>query len=295
VGGIVLLIVSFFIVFNVSLSSWRSYLLSHQAYKAYAFSKDYKLAGEYYDLAFETNSPFAHWYLRENYAVYVGEYANRLFRDSPDLASFVLDKGIQRLAKFIEREPADIQTRANHANLNLILDDLLGGRAEGDRLFNELLSENSNREFLYLTWGKSLFLSKRIEDAKEKILQSMSLGSIPAESYFWLGMVEAYQENEVEALKNFREFVIRPMEQFKFKNHLQYALDYLLERNMYGDAIPMQKRLIELERGNRQYWINLSVLYRDTGQSKLAEQTARRILELFPDTRDDVMDFINSL
>ena len=294
-SGVVLLVVSFLVVFGVSFSSWRGYLYSRQAYKAYAFSSDYELAKGYYDLAFEINSPFAHWYLRENYAPYVAEYANRLFRDNPGVTSIILDDGIQRLAKFIEREPADIQTRANYASLNLILDDLLEGRTEGDRLFNELLRENPNREFFYLAWGKSLFLSGRVEDAKEKILQSMSLGSIPAEAYFWLGTVEAYQENEAEALKNFHEFAMRPVKHFKFKNHLQYALDYLLEREVFEDAIPLQKFLIELERDNQQYWLNLSVLYRDTGQIEMARQTALRILELFPETREDVQDFINSL
>ncbi len=294
-GGLVLLGVGVYTIFGIYLPSWRGGALVKQAFEAYAWYQDYEKANVLYNGAFDIESPYAHWYLREDYAAFIAEYADSIFGSDRGLVSYLLDKGTERMEKFIKREPEDVQGRFNYAGLNLILDDLLEGRHEGDKLFETLLKENPNREFFYLAWGKGLYLSRRVEEAKEKILQSMQFSKVPVESYFWLGVIEATLGDEEAALDNMHQAALKPTDSIDSKNHLEFAVSYLLERKRYEDAIPLQIRLTSINSKNLQYWLNLAVLYRDTGQTELARQTAGRILRLFPDTRDDVADFVSSL
>jgi len=293
--GILFAGLTVYALFGIYIPSWKGGLATKQAFEVYSYENNYNKAYELYNKAFAIKSPYAHWYLKENYPNFISHFANLIFKDNPDETSFILDDSIKRMQQFIIREPQDIQARLGHASLNVILDDLLEGRKEGDRLFSKLIEENPNREFFYVFWGKSLFLSGRVQDAREKIIKSMSFGSVPDESYFWLGVIEASLKNESGALSNFEKLSDRGMRKIDSINHIEFALNYLLDREKYFESIIFQKRLTEINPKELQYWLNLAVLYRDTGQTIKAKQTAANILSIFPKTRSDVLNFISSL
>jgi len=76
---------------------------------------------------------------------------------------------------------------------------------------------------------------------------------------------------------------------------LSFVIGYLVDHNQLTDALFFQKILTKTYPMERQYWINLAILYRDTGERQLARNTAEQILHRFPDTRQDTLNFINSL
>jgi tetratricopeptide (TPR) repeat protein len=63
----------------------------------------------------------------------------------------------------------------------------------------------------------------------------------------------------------------------------------------YKNLVPIFEKLILIEPNNAQYHSTLAFLYKEIGDYKKAKETALKVLELSPESKDNVDEFLKSL
>ena len=282
-----------YLIWGIYLPSWRGSVLANVAF-AQANLGNYDQADNLYYDAWRIRSPYRQWYFSQNYGAFVYGYvenAKSVFSSK----SRVLETGLGRFKQLIEQEPLNLQLRWIYAGLQSVLDDITGQGDEGNQLFAKLVEQHANRSSFYYQWGKSLYLSRRPEEARDKLAKAVELGGMEGEADIWLGIAEAQLGNVNAALAAFHQATQGAIGETLQLTRLSFIISYLVNHNQLQDALFFQKILTKNHPYERQYWINLALLYHDTGEIELARDTALQILRRFPDTRADTLNFINSL
>jgi len=75
---------------------------------------------------------------------------------------------------------------------------------------------------------------------------------------------------------------------------LELAKAYL-KREKYQELIKIYQKLIAIKPENPKYYIALAVFYKETGQIEEAKKEALKILELFPEYKEEVEEFLKTL
>lgn len=160
--------------------------------------------------------------------------------------------------------------------------------------FEKAQQLSPKRQEVFLEWLKTDLLSGDPEKAKERAQQCLAINREFTDCYWMLGISNLYLNNLDEAKEN--------MEIAKERNYpvdselslLQQAKAYIVTLN-YQELIKIYHQLIKIKPGNPQYYASLATCYREAGDFENARKYALKLLELVPQSKEEVDEFLRTL
>jgi len=114
------------------------------------------------------------------------------------------------------------------------------------------------------------------------------------ECWWMKGLSNIYLGNIEEAKKDFISAKENHYDANSVSSLFQLIQIYLETEN-YQELIEIHQKLIELEPTNSQYYATLAYNYKVIGDYKKARETAEKMLELFPEMKDKIEEFLKTL
>jgi len=165
---------------------------------------------------------------------------------------------------------------------------------EANYYFEKAKELSPERQEIFIGLAKTDLATGEYQKAKEKAQQCIDLNSRLKDCWWLMGLANIYLDEEEVAKKNIKIAGEKGYQIDSELSLLELAKVYLKKEN-YQELITIYQELIKIEPKNPKYYIALAVFYKETGQFENAKKEALKILELFPEYREEVEVFLKSL
>ncbi len=236
-------------------------------------------------------------YLRKKYIEFLLECQAKKLK-----LSFDLEKKGQELAK----EVVEIQPYCTRSWINLVAFTLDLLKQEKDpeiakKLKNEayyalerVYQLSPKRQEVFVAKITADLLTNQYQQAKERAEECINLNSRLAECHWLKGLSEIFLGNLEEGEKS-----LKRAEELGYPQNSQKALEQLAQayfhQKNYKKLLEIFQKLIQINPANLHYRISLSVCYKELGKTEEAKKEALKILELWPELKDKVDEFLKTL
>jgi tetratricopeptide (TPR) repeat protein len=283
------------LILGVYVPSWRGSVYAEMGSRANANGK-FKEADVLYDKSMSIKSPYALWYIGDTYGAFVNAYALETYDSDPATARRMLEKGIAKYKEVLQIEPLHIQRKLTYAALQTIYDQLTNNPERlGEKTFKELIAQNPDREYFYYMWGQELFFMNRMEEARDTFLKAASYPSVAGDIYLCLAAVEIKLGNDQIVQDYIRKATAKSLDTNIPPAYLGSTAQYAEKHGMKNEAVIIQEKLYRMFPTNKTQMTNMAVLYHQAGQIEKAKAVAQKMLKLFPENQQDILNFMNSL
>ncbi len=236
-------------------------------------------------------------YLRENYVEIIGKYV----KERPEMAQNLSPKAIKVLKENIKIRP--YYTRnwlllGDYTNILIeketrpeFIEKL---KKETDAYYKKASELSPFHQEIFIGWAKTGLITGEYQKAKERIQQCIDLAPELGDCRWLKGLSNIYLGETEEAQEN-----IRIADQKNFPVDSKFSLSQLVnayaKTENYQALIETYHKLIELEPTIPQYHASLSLAYKIIGDYKKAREEAMIVLELSPESKANVEEFLRSL
>lgn len=146
---------------------------------------------------------------------------------------------------------------------------------------------------IFLLMAKVEILANDFEKAKNYSQKCIEINNNWGDCYLELGISEIYLNDVVSAKQNIQTASQKTKINTEDKLlDLSQAYEYIKD---YQDLIPVFEQLVELKPNDIQNHSTLAFIYSQAGQYKKAREQALKVLELSPESKDNVDEFLKSL
>jgi tetratricopeptide (TPR) repeat protein len=165
---------------------------------------------------------------------------------------------------------------------------------EANSDFERALSLGPKHQETLAEWAKLYFAAEDYAKMKELSEKCVSLNPDTNTCYWYLGLAEialSDKEKGEEHLKTARE------KRFPYETgaaYSQLAIVYTKTQN-YQKLVSVYESLMSLDPKNIQYYATLAAVYKEMGNYKMAKETALKILDIAPEAKDEVNEFLKTL
>ncbi|MBI4779119.1 O-antigen ligase family protein [Candidatus Falkowbacteria bacterium] len=161
---------------------------------------------------------------------------------------------------------------------------------------DESIKSSPGRVTIYFSKAQ-IYIGRNDKDNAIKTLKyAVSLNDKYPESVCYLAKVEIYFKEEVEGYKALDRCLdlggagyLNPAELIKI------SINHYLEKNDYARLLPLYIRWADLEPGNVEILVNLSLIYEKNGDKAGAIEAAKKAAEIDPSLRSAAEEFIKKL
>ncbi len=176
---------------------------------------------------------------------------------------------------------------------NFLITNNLSSVEQADYYFEKAKELSPKRQEIFLEWSKTYFVTKDYTKAKEKAKQCTELSPALGECWWVKALSNIYLDNIIEAKIDLQS-AEENRYQTKSEASLLQLLETYLETENYEELVDIHEKLIELEPNNVQYYTSLAYNYKVLGDYENARKTAKKILELFPEMKSKVEEFLKT-
>ena len=179
---------------------------------------------------------------------------------------------------------------------NFLIINNLSSIEQSEYYFSQANKLSPQRQEIFLEWSKTYFVTKDYIKAKEKTEKCIEMNpeAIIGECYWIKALSNIYLGNLRQAKIDLKTAENKRYDVWS-KSSLLQLFEAYLETENYEELIPIHQELIKLEPDNSQYYTSLAYNYKMVKDYKNAEKIAKKILELFPELKDEVNEFLKTL
>jgi tetratricopeptide (TPR) repeat protein len=216
------------------------------------------------------------------------------------------DDNIARFEKGIELTKEAIKIQPTYARYYIFIGEtsMLLARQENDEAKkSELVNQARDaltkavqlaprHHEIFLLLAKVEITANDFEKAKEYSQKCIEINKNWGDCYLELAISQIYLNDVVLAKQNIQTAVEKTsMTEDKLLD-LSQAYEYIKD---YQDLVPVFEQLVELKPNDVQNRSTLAFIYSQAGQYKKAREQALKVLELSPESKDNVEDFLRTL
>lgn len=160
--------------------------------------------------------------------------------------------------------------------------------------FRQANALSPKRQEILKDWIKTDILTGEYQLAKEKTQQCLEINPSFTECWWLKGLAQINLKETVEA----KDDIVRAKEE-GYNTETIEALSQLVTAYAkiedYASLIEVYKKLINLDQSNFQYYASLAFNYKMTGNYQEARETAQKVIELSPESKESVEEFLKTL
>ena len=231
-------------------------------------------------------------YLRLKYADIIDEY----IKAKPELTISLVQKAIEILKENTNIMPyytRDWLLLGSYTNI-LIERGQIKLKDEANSYFEKAHQLSPKRQEVFTEWIKTDLLTGEYQKAKERAEKCIALNEKLGDCYWLMGLTQGYLKN-FEGLNYYANIAQTKGYDTQSENaFLQLTKVYAQTQN-YQDLVKTLTKLISINPNNPQYHASLAAAYQKIGDLEMAKKEALRVLELQPEARKDVEEFLKSL
>lgn len=219
----------------------------------------------------------------------------------PELSSGLVKRGVEVMREAIKAQPY-------HTSSYIVLGSLINSlmereaepeikeklKQEAESYFEKAQQLSPKRQEVFIEWIKSDLISGQYQKAKEKSQKCLDLNPQLGDCWWLAGLSYAFLD-DLEKSENYRKMAgEKGYPIYSKTSWLQLTQAYIKIEN-YPGLVETYSELIKLEPNNIQYRASLATVYRELGQLEKARKEALKILELQPEAREEVEEFLENL
>jgi len=241
-------------------------------------------------------------YLRLKYVEFLADCEEK--KKMPQLSLEFVKKGYQLMKENIKIQP--YYTR-NWLLLNGFTNGLLDmfDKEESPEIFKELKKEanyyfekanelSPKRQEIFIEGIKTDLITGEHQKAKEKAQKCIDLNPRLEDCYWLTGLTNIYLAEDEKAQENINIAGQKGYPIYSENSFLQLAKAYIETKN-YQKLIEIYLELIRIRPVEPRYRASLAYLYREVGQFEKAGEEALKLLELVPEDKEKIEEFLRTL
>jgi len=178
---------------------------------------------------------------------------------------------------------------------NILIDNgKIKSKGEANYYFGKAYQLSPKREELLLEWTKANLIIDKYEETKEKAQECIKLNPKHRDCYWLLGLSEIALGDFKGGKENIEIAVEQGYKANSEKSLLQLVKVYAAAKN-YQELVETYSKLIALKPKNPQYYASIAAAYKELGEFEKAKKQALKVLELNPEARPEVEEFLKTL
>jgi len=219
----------------------------------------------------------------------------------PDKTAEYAKRGISTAKEIAEIRPLFVRSWLflsgfNTALINIEQDlNKKAGLVEnGEKYLKKAEPLAPKRQEVFIEWLKYAFASDRYDLLKQKAQECINVSPDTGDCYWYKGLAELTTRNLVDGEKDLMLAEIRRYDSSSFVSLSQLEKVHSIA-NSYPELVIIYQKLIALRPEEPQYHASLAFIYRELGKLKEAKAEAMKVLELQPEAKEMVDEFLKSL
>ena len=169
-----------------------------------------------------------------------------------------------------------------------------GLKQEANSYFEKANQLSPKRQEIFTEWIKTDLLTSNYLAAETKAQTCIDLNEKLEECYWLMGLSQAGLKNIEKS-----DYYLKIAEEKGFntqsKNSLYGLIGVYIDTKNYQGLVETYLKLIEIEPQNPQYHASLATAYRELGNYQMAKKEALKVLELKPEAKGEVEEFLKTL
>ena len=169
-----------------------------------------------------------------------------------------------------------------------------GLKQEANFYFEKANQLSPRRQEVFTEWIRTDLLTSNYLKAETKAQTCIDLNEKLEECYWLMGLSQAGLKNIEKS-----DYYLKIAEEKGFntqsKNSLYGLIGVYIDTKNYQGLVETYLKLIEIEPQNPQYHASLATAYRELGNYQMAKKEALKVLELKPEAKGEVEEFLKSL
>jgi len=226
------------------------------------------------------------------------ENANIAFKGREEGINFALDQMNQNIAehplnarwqllsaKMIEAS-AQFKLESNQDNKSAL--------ADAEKTIKQGIDLSPKKFALHYVLVQILLMQERNQEALAEVQSIITMYPQMPDTYWFLGLAHIAMQDEASALRAIDQAMDYGYN-FQNINDLKLAISLLSQKTDLSRLEKAYSQAIVLEPRNLQWYASLATVYSQLGQKDKAIKTANKIIDIDPDSRPDVEEFIKGL
>lgn len=165
---------------------------------------------------------------------------------------------------------------------------------EAEEYLNKALALAPKHQEIFVDLAKMEIVAQNFEKAKEYSQKCAQLNQTIGDCYFYLGLAEIYL-NDLQAAQQSILAAAAKLYNTESMESLGELADAYADIQDYKNLVIVFEKIVALEPGNAQYHSTLAFLYSKTKDYKKARDEALKVLELSPESKENVEQFLKTL
>jgi len=167
-------------------------------------------------------------------------------------------------------------------------------KAEAETSLEKAHQLSPKRQQVLQEWIKTDLLIGQYQSAKEKSETCINLNEKFAGCWWLAGLSHAYL-NDLEKSDYYLKIAAEKRYPVKSKSSWLELTRAYIEIKNYPGLVETYSELIKLEPDNPQHYASLAFAYKELGQVEEAKKQALKIIELFPEHKEEAEEFLKTL
>jgi putative inorganic carbon (HCO3(-)) transporter len=167
-------------------------------------------------------------------------------------------------------------------------------KTEANSYFEMAHKLSPKRQEVFIEWIKNDLITGEYQKAKEKAQKCIDL-NLQLSDCWWLKGLSNIYLNEFEEAKENIETAGKRGYPIRSEDSLLKLAKVYVETKNYQKLLEIYQELIEIKPANPEYHASLAIVYREIGDFENARKEIKKALELAPELREEVEEFLRSL
>jgi len=237
------------------------------------------------------NKTYLDNYLHLKYVEVIGE----CIKEKPEMTTAFTQKAVEVLKENIKIMPYYTRNWLSLGNYTNILieagkQDL---KDEANSYFQKAYELSPKRQEVFIGWVMTKIITGDFQEAKEKAQVCIDLNPTLGDCWWLKGLSEIYLKENENAQEDIQKASQKSYSIDNEVSLLQLAKIYA-DLKDYENLVEIYQKLIAIN-NNIQYHASLASTYKELGEYDKARQEALKILEIAPESKSDVDQFLEGL
>ncbi len=205
----------------------------------------------------------------------------------------VINLRVELTAKFIDQ-----QTQKNQLTLEQkqqLAEEEKKLIEEAHASFKKAQEISPKHQEIYLAWTKTFFLEGKYALAKTKAEECIALDPRTGQCFFLKAVAEEFLKEHLSAIQDIRISKSKKFNPDADVGSLTLLLEAYIHSQDTGEIIRTYQKLIALRPNDSQLHASLAVAYATVNEFSKAREEAKKVLELNPDAKAEVQEFLKLL
>jgi len=167
-------------------------------------------------------------------------------------------------------------------------------KKEANNAFEKANQLSPKRQEVFVEWIRTDLLTGEYQKAKEKSQKCIDLNPELGECWWLMGLIQSYLKDFEKADDFIKVAQEKGFNTQSEKSWWELTQAYVVTENYQG-LVKTYQQLIKINPSHPQYHASLAAIYKKIGDFENAKKEALKVLELSPEFKEEVEEFLRSL